>query len=94
MRKNNRFLLCGGLILVGLVLYGLGLVVLPQTIGLQIQLDGTMGNQVNKYIGLLVPLALTIGGSVVFYNEEKRKALGISVLGIFAFALTFWMNLK
>lgn len=94
MSKNKRFLLCGGLILIGLVLYVLGLVVLPQTIGLQIQLDGTMGNQVNKYIGLLIPLVLTIGGSVVFYNEEKRKALGFSVLGIFTFAITFWMNLK
>lgn len=94
MNKNKRFILCGGLILIGLVLYVLGLVVLPQTIGLQIQLDGTMGNQVNKYIGLLIPLALTIGGSVVFYNEDKRKALGFSALGIFAFAVTFWMNLK
>lgn len=94
MNKNKRFILCGGLILIGLVLYVLGLVVLPQTIGVQIQLDGTIGNQVSKYIGLLIPLALTVGGSVVFYNEEKRKALGFSALGIFIFAVTFWMNLK
>lgn len=94
MSKNKRLILCGGLSLVGLVLYIVGVVVLPQTIGLQIQLDGTIGNQVNKYIGLLIPLALTVGGSVVFYNEEKKKALGFSALGIFAFAVTFWMNLK
>ena len=78
----------------GLALYVLGLVLLPATIGLQLQLDGTVGNQVSKYIGLLVPLALTIGGAVVFYNEEKRKVLGFSALGIFTFAITFWMNLK
>lgn len=59
----------------GLALYVLGLVLLPATIGLQLQLDGTVGNQVSKYIGLLVPLALTIGGAVVFYNEEKEKHL-------------------
>lgn len=94
MSKNKRFILCGSLIFIGLVLYVLGLVVMPETIGLQIQLDGTMGNHVNKYIGLLIPLGLTIGGSVVFYNEEKRKALGFSVLGIFLYAITFWMNLK
>lgn len=94
MSKNKRLILCGGLILVGLVLYILGLVILPATIGLQIQLDGTMDNHVNKYIGLLIPLALTIGGSVVFYNEEKRKALGFSILGLFTFAITFWMNIK
>lgn len=94
MSKNKRFILCGSLIFIGLVLYVLGLVLLPETIGLQLQLDGTIGNQVSKYIGLLVPLALTIGGAVVFYNEEKRKALGFSALGIFTFAITFWMNLK
>lgn len=94
MSKNKRFILCGSLIFIGLVLYVLGLVLLPATIGLQLQLDGTIGNQVSKYIGLLVPLALTIGGAVVFYNEEKRKALGFSALGIFTFAITYWMNLK
>lgn len=78
----------------GIVLYIIGLVILPATIGLQLQLDGTVGNQVSKYIGLLLPMALTIGGAVVFYNEEKRKAIGISALGIFTFAITFWMNLK
>jgi len=67
---------------------------MPPTIGLQIQLDGTMGNHVNKYIGLLIPLGLTIGGSFVFYNDEKRKALGFSILGIILYAMTFWMNLK
>lgn len=94
MSKNTRFMLCGGLILIGLVLYIVGLIVLPPTIGMQIQLDGTMANYVNKYVGLLIPLGLAIGGSVVFYNKEKRNALGFSVLGIFLFAITFWMNLK
>ena len=94
MSKNKRFILCGGLILIGLALYVLGAIILPSTIGLQMQLDGTMDNLVNKYIGLLIPLVLTVGGSVFFYLKEERKALGFSVLGILLSIITFWMNLK
>jgi len=94
MSKNKRLILCGGLILIGLALYVLGVIILPSTIGLQMQLDGTMDNLVNKYIGLLIPLLLTVGGSVFFYLKEERKALGFSALGILLSIITFWMNLK
>jgi len=49
---------------------------------------------VNKYIGLLVPLGLTIGGSVVFCLKEEKKALGFSALGLIIYAVTFWANLR
>ena len=94
MTKNKRFILCGGLILVGLALYVLGVIILPETIGLQMQLDGTMDNLVNKYIGLLIPLVLTVGGSVFFFMKEEKKALGFSALGILLSVITFWMNLR
>jgi len=94
MSKNKRFILCGGLILVGLALYVLGVIILPETIGLQMQLDGTMDNLVNKYIGLLIPLVLTVGGSVFFFIKEEGKALGFSALGILLSIITFWMNLR
>ena len=94
MSKKKRFILCGGSILVGLVLYALGSIILPPTIGIQIQFDGTLSNHVNKYIGLLVPLGLTIGGSVVFCLKEEKKALGFSALGLIIYAVTFWANLR
>jgi hypothetical protein len=94
MSKKKRFILCGGSILVELVLYALGSIILPPTIGIQIQFDGTLSNQVNKYIGLLVPLGLTVAGSIYFYNEEIKKALGFSILGIIIYAVTFWANLR
>ncbi len=94
MSKKKRYILCGGSILAGLVLYALGSIILPPTIGLQIQIDGSLSNHVNKYIGLLAPLGLTIAGSVYFYHEEMKKALGFSILGIIIYAVTFWANLR
>lgn len=94
MSKRTRFILCGGLILAGIVLYILGSIILPPTIGMQFQLDGTLSNHVNKYLGLLVPLGLTVAGSAVFYTKESSKALIFSTLGIFIYAITFWANLR
>ena len=94
MSKNKRFILCGGLILIGLALYVIGVIILPSTIGLQMQLDGTMDNHINKYIGLLIPLVLTVGGSVFFYLKKESRALGFSALGVVLSVITFWMNLK
>ena len=94
MSKNTRFILCGVLILLALGLYVLGIIVLPATIGLQMQLDGSMGNHASKYLGLLIPLAMTMGGAVVFYMKESGKALGVSLLGVVIYAFTFFMNLN
>ena len=94
MNKKTRYILCGGLTLLGFALYILGAIILPPTIGMQIQLDGTLGNEVNKYVGLLLPLGLTVGGAAVFCIKEIRKALGISGLGILLYGITIWMNLR
>lgn len=94
MSKSTRFILSVGLVLIGIALYVIGVIILPSTIGLQMQLDGTMDNHINKYIGLLIPLVLTVGGSVFFYLKEERKAIGFSALGLLLSIITFWMNLK
>lgn len=94
MSKSTRFILCGGLVLIGIALYVLGVIILPATIGFQMQLDGTMNNLVNKYIGLLIPLVLTVGGSVFFFIKEESKALGFSALGVLLSIITLWMNLR
>ena len=38
--------------------------------------------------------ALNVNGLYDYVIEEKRKALGFSALGIFLYAITYWMNLK
>lgn len=91
--KTTRFILCGCLVLIGIVLYIVGAIVLPTSIGLQIQMDGTLSNHVNKYIGLIIPLGLTVGGSAVFCLKESKKALLFAALGIVVYGVTFWANL-
>lgn len=93
MSKKVRILKSGILVLLAIGLYVLGIILLPKTIGLQIQLDGSMDNYLSKYLGLLIPLAVTAGGAVVYYAKEESKALFVSLLGLGIYAVTFIMNL-
>lgn len=81
------------LIILAIGLYGLGIMILPSEIGVQIQLDGSIGNTMNKYLGLLLPLGITTGFAVVYLRGQETKHLLLSLLGLFLYALTFFMNL-
>lgn len=80
------------------VLYVVGCIVLPETISMQINAKGTLDNAMNKYVGLLIPFAITAIFAYLFgfgKNENKRLLyLFIAPLGFIAFALTFGMNLR
>ena len=93
MNKNGRIMLSGALVLTALVLYIIGIIILQETIGLQIQMDGSMGNNASKYVGLLIPFALTAGGAIYYYLKEEGKTLFVSFIGIVVFVITFLMNL-
>ncbi|WP_312652077.1 hypothetical protein [Proteiniclasticum sp.] len=93
MRKNARIIKSGVLVLLAIGLFILGIIILPETIGLQVQLDGSMDNYVSKYLGLLIPLAITSGGAIVYYVKEEGKALLFSILGLGMYIATFFMNL-
>lgn len=91
MSKNGRIMLSGALVLIALALYIIGIIILPETIGLQIQMDGSMGNNASKYVGLLIPFALTAGGAIYYYMKEEGKSLFVSFVGIAVFGFTFIM---
>jgi len=93
MNKNGRIMLSGALVLTALVLYIIGIIILQETIGLQIQMDGSMGNNASKYVGLLIPFALTAGGAIYYSLKEEGKPLFVSFIGIVVFVITFLMNL-
>ena len=93
MSKNGRIMLSGALVLIALVLYIIGIIILPETIGLQIQIDGSIGNNASKYVGLLIPFALTAGGAVFYYMKEEGKSLLVSFIGVVIFIITFLINL-
>ena len=92
--KFRRGLLAGIGVILGLALYVVGIVILPDKISMQIQADGSLGNIMNKYLGLIVPLLMTAGGAIVYYQEEHKWALPLSLLGIGMYIFTFWVNLR
>ena len=56
-------------------------------------MDGSMGNHASKYVGLLIPFALTAGGAIFYYMKEEGKSLIVSIIGIIMYGITFFMNL-
>lgn len=74
-------------------LYGLGIAILPSEIGVQIQLDGSIGNTMNKYLGLILPLGLTLIFAFLYYREQQGKHLLLAGVGLLLYGLTFFMNL-
>lgn len=76
----------------GAGLFVAGLFLLPDTIVMQIQADGSAGTTLPKLIGLLLPLALTGVFAVLYYRNGTLKSLLVSILGLALFGLTFFMN--
>lgn len=84
------------LVIIGSGLYILGNLVLPETIGVQIQLDGNLGNFIPTWQGLLWPLAFSVGFAIygMFNQEKKFQSISISCFGLILYLLTFMLNLK
>lgn len=92
---NKKHLAAGiAVVAAGILLYLVGLQILPETIGLQVKLDGSLGNRVNKYLGLLLPLVLTGYAGYTYAVSGKRGQLVFGGLGILIYLLTFWINLR
>lgn len=92
--KNKSNILVGVLlIIIGIAMYVVGAIVLPDSIGTQIGANGQMGNTMNKYVGLLIPLVLTSGFGALLIKKMTTKYLIISIVGIIASVLLFVFNL-
>jgi hypothetical protein len=93
MKMNTKKILALVLMVGAIGLYGLGIAILPSEIGVQIQLDGSIGNTMNKYLGLILPLGLTLIFAFLYYREQQSKHLLLAGVGILLYGLTFFMNL-
>jgi len=93
MKMNTKKILALVLMVGAIGLYGLGIAILPSEIGVQIQLDGSIGNTMNKYLGLILPLGLTLIFAFLYYREQQGKHLLLAGVGILLYGLTFFMNL-
>ena len=59
MKDKTRFLIAGAVLFLAVALFVLGMIVLPETLVMQVQMDGSAGTTLPKLIGLLIPLALS-----------------------------------
>ena len=92
MNDKSRLLVAGLIVFLAIALFALGMVILPDTIVMQVQADGSAGTTLPKLVGLLIPLALC-GVFAVFYHQGgKGKNLFVAIIGLLAFGLTFFFN--
>ncbi len=92
MEKNKRFTVAIAILVVAVGLFILGMVILPDTIIMQLQKDGTPGTTLPKLVGLLIPLALGTIFPILYYLKGKPKDVVVGIVGLFAFGLTFLFN--
>ena len=92
MEKNKRFYVAIAILVVAVGLFILGMVILPDTIIMQLQKDGTPGTTLPKLVGLLIPLALGTIFPILYYLKGNPKDVVVGIVGLVASGLTFLFN--
>ena len=92
MKDKTRLLITGVILLLAVALFVLGMIILPDTIIMQVQADGSAGNTMPKLVGLLIPLALCAVFGVFYYKGGNGKNLFVALVGLVAFGLMFFFN--
>ena len=98
LTERTKKIIVAALIAVAVVGMAIGAAVLPDTLVVQIKLDGTVGNTMPKLLGLAIPAALIAFGAVQFYKNGvtggvRHNGILICAAGLIAFALLFAFNL-
>ena len=78
---------------VSVILAVVGFLILPDTLIIQLSIDGTAGNTAPKVLGLLLPVALSGFGSIGYGKSGSGKMLLTACVGLVAFLLLFVFNL-
>ena len=92
MKEKTRLLIAGAILLLAVALFVLGVIILPDTLVMQVQTDGSAGTTLPKLLGLLIPLALSTVFAVFYYKGGQGKNLLVALIGLVAFGLTFFFN--
>lgn len=92
MKNKTRLIVSAGILLLAIAAFVTGMIVLPDTIVMQLETDGTVATTLPKLVGLLIPLALTVLFAVLYYKNGTTKSLLVSLIGLAAFGLTFFFN--
>jgi hypothetical protein len=80
------------ILIIAVALFIVGMIILPETIVMQVQADGSVATTLPKLIGLLIPLALSGVFAFLYYKNGTTKSLIVALIGIVAFGLTFFFN--
>lgn len=92
MNERTRHVIGASMIMTAITWYIIGVVLLPETIGLKANFSGGMRVFVSKYIGLLIPQILTLVGAWVFMKTGKQKGLIMAGFGTLMSAMLIYMN--
>lgn len=96
MKKQNIIaVIC---IVVSVALSVISYIFLPDTVTVQLGMDGSSSNTMPKLFAILIPAALCIGGALsalVSKNENKKgqKPLIVSSVGVVVFIFMLVVNL-
>lgn len=98
--KNTRAAIALTAVAVSAVLMIIGFIVLPNTLVVQLTAGGEVGNTMSKLFGLLIPFALTVIFSFLFYlnSVDSRVPNDVGMLagaavGIVVMICIFCFNL-
>ena len=92
MNPRTRLILILIIMILALGLFVTGYIILPDTVVMQLQADGSAGTTMPKLLALLIPLAFTGVFAAFFYKNGATKHLLVSLLGLAMFLLTFVFN--
>lgn len=93
MTEQKRLTITILILIVSVFLFVLGLIILPDTLVMQVTASGQPGTQMPKLIGLLIPLALSTVFGILYSKKGGTKSLIVALVGICMAALTFAFNL-
>lgn len=91
MKKENLIALL--FVAVSLILAVISFILMPETVVIQVHMDGTPSTSVPKLLGLSLPVLLAAGGAVYYRIQHEPKALFIAAVGIIVEVAMLFMNL-
>ena len=92
MKDKKKMIVAIVLIVAAVALFIIGMIILPDTIVMQMLKSGTDTTTMSKLVGLLIPLVLTTVFPVLYYLKGKPKDLVVSIVGLAIFGFIFFFN--
>lgn len=90
--KRKRLVILVVMLVLSAALFALGMIILPDTLVVQVTASGADGNTLPKLLGLLLPFGLSVIFAILYYKKGESKDFLLALLGIAVYGLTFYFN--